>query len=104
MEGSNRHPNALQQCCCGEFLELKADALIYRVIQTAGGAHDRWRSVAQTVHLVQATRLISARHQENICASLDFVGYRLIEFELHRDVRGKLPRRRAIQVLDISPA
>src|SRR5262245_47891917 len=59
-----------------------------RVVQSADAAHDRRGAIFQAVHLIQSARLISRRHQENVCAGFDLVRERVVISEIDADLGG----------------
>src|SRR5215470_17776371 len=69
-----------------------------RVIQSADAAHDRRGAIFQAVHLIQSARLISRRHQENVCAGFDLVRERVVISEIDADLGG----HRVAHVLEIA--
>src|ERR1019366_471726 len=71
LPGCSRLLDRTQQGLGSIFGEFETGGFVHRVIEAAGGAHDRYRAVAQAVHLVQATRLVLAGHQEHVGGSLN---------------------------------
>src|SRR5271156_2055928 len=71
-------------------LELKSSPMmrfrvivLHRIVQTACGPHHRHRTIAQAVYLVQAARLVSRRHQEDVRSRLNLVRQRVVVADLH---------------------
>jgi len=92
-EGPKRFFDREQQSFAVVVRELEASTLagprvpvFNGVVEAAGGADDRDRAVAQTIHLVQAARLEVRRHDEKIARSLDAMRQRLVVAKTHGDL------------------
>ena len=72
----------------------------HRVVQPAGGAHDRHRAVTQAVKLVQAARLEAGRHHKKIAAGLDAVRQAGVVADLHGDLFRVAPGQAAHRLLE----
>src|SRR6266436_281755 len=98
--------------CIGS--ELETIALISHyiivlncVIKPAGGPDDWNRTIAHAVHLVQATRLVQRRHDENISSGFDLVRQRFSRIALidaNPMRRRVMPALQEIFVLSLSRA
>ena len=64
---------------------------LHRVVQTAGGADNRHRTVFHTVDLVQPAGLIARGHQEHVRPGFDLVGQHIIVGDLYGHLVGVLP-------------
>src|SRR6185503_20215982 len=64
----------------------------HRIVQPTRSPDDWDRPITQAVHLIQAARLETGRHQENIRTALDEMCQRLIKPNPRRD-RCRVPRR-----------
>ena len=66
-----------------------------RIIESAGGPHNRHRTILQTVNLIQAAGLIARRHQKHIGAGFDFVGDGFVVGDFYADAAGICGGKRA---------
>src|SRR5205085_266010 len=60
------------------------------VVETASRAHGRHGAVFEAIHLVQAARLVTGRHEDHVGSSFDLVGDGIVVRDLHRNLVGEL--------------